>query len=111
MTITPKNKLIRDQVPSSIIKQGRTPNLRTLNNEEFQKEIFNKLIDEANEVIESQNNLDHLPEEIADVLEVIDSIIKIKNLDKNQILKIQTEKRNKWGSFDQKVWLKSVTEK
>ena len=111
MTITPKNKLIRDNVPSSIIEQGRTPNLITLDDTTFQKEIFNKLVDEAKEVVEAQNDSDHLAEEIADVYEVLDSIIRLKNLNPNQIKQIQINKRDQWGSFDKKTWLESVTEK
>ncbi len=111
MTITPKNKLIRDNVPGSITEQGRTPNLITLDDTTFQKEIFNKLVDEAKEAVEAQNDSDHLAEEIADVYEVLDSIIKLKNLDPNQIKQIQINKRVQWGSFDKKIWLESVTEK
>lgn len=111
MSTTPKNKLIRDYVPSSITEQGRIPNLKTLNDSEFEKEIFNKLLDEAKEVTEARSDQDHLSEEIADVFEVLDTIIKIKDLNLDQIKKIQTDKRNKWGGFDQKIWLESVTEK
>lgn len=111
MTITPKNKLIRDNVPNSIREQGRTLNIIIRDDATFQKEIFNKLLDEAKEVIESQNDTQQLLEELADVLEVIDSIVNFKKLNFDQIKKIQTDKRNKWGGFDQKIWLESVTEK
>lgn len=111
MTITQKNKLVRDNVPNSIREQSRTPNLITLDDTTFQKELFNKLVDEANEVVESQNVSEHLLEELADVLEVIDSIVNLKKLNFDQIKNIQTEKRKKWGGFDQKIWLESVTEK
>ncbi len=111
MTITQKNKLVRDNVPSSITEQGRTPKLRILSKPEYEKEIFNKLIDEAKEVIEAKEDPNHLNEEIADVFEVLDTIIKIKNLNLDQIKKIQTDKRNKWGGFDQQIWLESVIEK
>lgn len=111
MTPTPKNKLIRDNVPNSITEQGRTPNLKILSDSEFEKEIFNKLLDEAKEVVEAQNDAEHLLEELADVLEVIDSIANFKKLNTNQIKNIQTEKRKKWGGFDQKIWLESVIEK
>lgn len=111
MPTTPKNKLVRDFVPNSIIEQGRTPNLKNLNNQEFEREIFSKLLDEAKEVIEAKSDNEHLSEEIADVFEVIDSIINTKNLDYNHIKKVQANKKDKWGGFDQKIWLESVTEK
>ncbi len=111
MTIIPKNKLIRDNVPNSITEQGRTPNLKTLSDSEFEKEIFDKLVDESKEVTEAKSDQDHLSEEIADVFEVLDSIIKTKNLNYNHIKKIQSDKKEKWGGFDQQIWLESVTEK
>ena len=111
MSTTPKNKLIRDKVVDGIFSESRTPNTKILNEGEFETEIFNKLLDESKEVIEAKNDLNHLPEEIADVLEVIDSIIKLKQLDISQIKQIQTDKRNQWGGFDNKIWLESVTEK
>lgn len=111
MSITPKNKLVRNNVPHSITEQGRTPNLKTLNDNEFETELFNKLLDETKEVLEAKDDPEHLAEEIADVYEVIDTIIKIKNLNNDQIKQTQNNKRQKWGGFDQKIWLTSVTEK
>lgn len=110
-TITPKNKLIRDGIPQSIIDQGRTPNTRILDDTSFEKEIFNKLVDEAKEVTETINDQEHLTEEIADVFEVIDAIVKFKKLDMSQIVKLKEAKRNSWSGFDKKIWLESVTEK
>lgn len=111
MTITQKNKLVRDNVPSSIIEQSRTPNLRILSKPEYEKEIFKKLIDETKEVIEAMEDPNHLKEEIADVYEVLDAIIKNKKLSSEEIKHIQRQKREKWGGFDQQIWLESVTEK
>jgi predicted house-cleaning noncanonical NTP pyrophosphatase (MazG superfamily) len=108
MSITPKNKLVRNNVPLSITEQGRTPNLKTLNDNEFEIELFNKLLDETKEVLEAKDDQEHLAEEIADVYEVIDTIIKIKNLNSD---KKNKKKKQKWGGFDQKIWLTSVTEK
>ena len=110
-SIIQKNKLIRDGIPQSIIDQGRTPNTRILEDAEFEKEIFNKLLDEAKEVTESVNDIGHLSVEIADVLEVIDAIVKFKNLDMSEIQKIKENKRKAWGGFDKKIYLDSTTEK
>lgn len=111
MAITPKNKLIRDKVIDSISSQGRTPNIKILDNKSFETEICSKLVDEAKEVVGSIEDRGHLSEEIADVLEVIDAIIKTKNLNLDEIQKIKVDKRNQWGGFDKQIWLESVTEK
>jgi len=111
MHILPKNKLIRDGIPQSIIDQGRTPNTRILDDRDFEKEIFSKLVDEAKEVTETIEDPEHLSEEIADVLEVIDAIVKTKKLNLDEIQKIKAQKRNAWGGFDKKVYLDSTVEK
>jgi predicted house-cleaning noncanonical NTP pyrophosphatase (MazG superfamily) len=111
MIITQKNKLVRNNVIDDIESQGRKPNTSTLDDDRFQTEIFNKLADESKEVIESQNNSQHLSEEIADVYEVLDSIIKFKKLNPDAIKKLQNDKRDKWGNFDKKIWLESIIEK
>ena len=57
-----------------------------------------KLKEEAAEVDEAKNK-EELIEEIGDVLEVLDCIIALNNLDKQEIETVQKNKRDKRGSY------------
>jgi predicted house-cleaning noncanonical NTP pyrophosphatase (MazG superfamily) len=94
------NKLIRDKIPEIIIAAGAKPITHIADDEEYWEKLQAKLLEEANEFIEDNNM-----EEIADVLEVIDAICKYKGYSKEEIIKIQTTKRDKRGGFDKKIIL------
>jgi len=92
------NKLWRDRTPENMIKTGAIIHVTRLNDEEYKKRLGLKLIEEAQEVYQTQSQ-DELLNELADVLEVIDCIIKFHQLSKNDIIQRQAEKRNYRGSF------------
>lgn len=112
MAITPKNKLVRDLIPDTIVAEGRTPNTITLDPDRFVDELIKKLREEVAEItVAIPGSPEHLAEEISDLYEVIDSLIKIKDLDKKQISEIQTKKRQERGGFEKRIFLVSIKEK
>lgn len=56
--------------------------------------VYKKLVEEVEEYLESQE-----PEELADVVEVIYSIVKSKNISLEDFEKIRMNKAEKKGSF------------
>ena len=98
------NKLVRDKIPVNIDRiKGRQSNWRTMNDDEYIKELNRKLLEESHEFIE-ENDI----EELADVIEVIESIMKIKNITWEEVKNIQEIKRNKKGGFNDKIYLIDV---
>lgn len=86
------NKLVRDKIVENIKNSGRNPSYRIMDNEEYLKELNKKLLEEAHEFVE-ENSI----EELADVFEVIESIIKIKNINIEEVRKYQQiKKEKKW---------------
>ena len=63
-----------------------------------------KLKEETLEVLEDNN----IEEEIADLLEVIYSILKYKNIEIEKIEKIRELKKIKNGGFDKKIILEEI---
>ena len=61
------------------------------------------MIEEANEFVAEDS-----PEELADLLEVIHAIAKVKNISLEEVEKIRQEKRNKRGGFEEKIYLEDV---
>jgi predicted house-cleaning noncanonical NTP pyrophosphatase (MazG superfamily) len=97
------NKLVRDKIIDIIKLNGEKPVYHTLNNEEYIEELLKKLIEEANEFIEADS-----PEELADLMEVVYSIAKTKNIDLEEVEQIRIKKREKRGGFDNKIYLEGV---
>ena len=97
------NKLVRDKIVENIKNSDRNPSYRIMDNEEYLKELNKKLLEEAHEFVE-ENSI----EELADVFEVIESIIKIKNINIEEVRKYQQIKKEKNGGFDKKIYLINV---
>ena len=84
------NKLVRDKIPEIIEKDNKKCEIKILNDEEYKKALSLKLVEEANEFLES-NNID----ELADVLEVIDAIKKAFNFNKKTNFNQKLNRLNK----------------
>lgn len=97
-------KLVRDKIPELIKKwKGRTPETRFLQEDrEYEAFLFKKLIEEANELV-STNDEEHLKEEIVDVMEVLDEILKLQKISLEEIRSGQEEKREERGGFQKRI--------
>jgi predicted house-cleaning noncanonical NTP pyrophosphatase (MazG superfamily) len=97
------NKLVRDRIPEIIEQAGKRPTVRIANEDEYRTLLQQKLIEEVNEFLESNN-----PEELADILEVVSALGITCGLSMNQIDKIAKGKRDSRGGFEQRIVLLSV---
>lgn len=98
------NKLVRDKIPENINKlEGRKANYKVLNDYEYLQELDKKLFEEAHEFIE-----EHSIEELADLMEVISSIVQAKNISMEEVEKARINKKNKKGGFYNKIYLIDV---
>lgn len=96
-------KLVRDNIPEIIEKErGQKPKTRTLEGEEFQKYLLKKMVEEATELRNAKDK-EHLAEELADLLAVIDELLKVNDLTLEEIRKIQTQKAEKRGGFKKRI--------
>jgi len=96
-------KLVRDRVIEHIKMEGKLPIFHVADQEEYWNKLKEKLIEECQEFVESENI-----EEIADVLEVIDTIIEFKNFKQKNIIKIKDEKSKERGKFKKKIILSKI---
>ena len=96
------NKLVRDNIPEIMIKNGAKPVTKILSDDEYLKEQKKKLQEELTEYL-----LDGNIEELADLEEVLLAILKLKNISLEEFNKIRIEKVNKRGAFDKKIFLES----
>ena len=94
------NKLVRDKIPEIIKKNNKTPITHIANNEKYWKKLKEKLMEETNEFLEESTE-----EELADILEVINSICDFKKINKQKLEEIRKIKKEKKGGFDNKIIL------
>jgi predicted house-cleaning noncanonical NTP pyrophosphatase (MazG superfamily) len=97
-------KLVRDKIPQ-IIKQNDgidVPTKIASDDGEFLDYLLKKMIEESTELSNAPKE-GNLEEEMADIFEVIDAILKLKKQTVNDIAVIQKEKREKRGGFDERI--------
>jgi predicted house-cleaning noncanonical NTP pyrophosphatase (MazG superfamily) len=98
-------KLVRDRIPEKIQSNGKTAKIRTIgSDEEYLKALLAKLIEEGRELQRSAGD-DNMREELADIFEIINSVLKLKNWTIEQIIEVQKEKLEKNGGFDKRIIL------
>lgn len=98
------NKLVRDNIPDIILKNGERPITRVLNDEEYKSELLKKLLEETNEVLSSKESRETL-EELSDVLEIIKSIAILEGEDLDTVINLSNQKRLKRGGFEKRIYL------
>ncbi len=96
-------KLVRDLIPQIIIKQGKIPITRIMGIEEYKKELITKLIEEAHEFQEDKNI-----EEMADIIEVFEAILKIYGFTHQELKTTRARKNLERGTFDKMIFLEEI---
>jgi len=97
-------KLVRNNIPEIIKSNWDKCEFYIATKEEYISFLLEKVVEESKEILNSKND-DELKMEIADLYEVIDAILKEKNIDINEIKEKQEEKKKLRGWFDKKVIL------
>jgi len=82
------NKLVRDKILEIISKDSVEFKSHILSDEEYKKELLAKIVEEANEVLDTNGDKNELVKEISDVMEVLDAIIVAFDLDIAEIVKV-----------------------
>ena len=99
------NKLIRDKIPEIIKNSGKTPIIEKVKGEELLKLLNSKLIEE----LEEYNSSGEI-EELADLVEVVQAILKYKGISLDKFESIKEDKKLKRGAFENGLVLVKVLE-
>ena len=95
------HKLVRDRIPEIIEADGKTCVCETLSDEDYLYLLDQKLNEELAEYQESKSL-----EELADLLEVMQAVVKARGWTMEDLERMRTEKATKLGGFEKKVLLK-----
>lgn len=93
-------KLIRDLIPEFLKNKGINIQTYIASEEEYSQKLLDKLKEETEKFIKDESI-----EELADILEVIDAIIKHKKFSKEKLNLVKEQKRFERGSFDKRLML------
>lgn len=95
-------KLIRDNIPEIMEKEGRKLNVRTLNDDtEYNDALLNKLIEEIQEMRQGEDP----KKQIAYFYEIIDALAALRGLTKKEIAGEQKRAKNERGGFEKRLFL------
>jgi len=98
------NKLIRDNIPEAIEKNGGKYKIKQLDKQKYLRELIKKVEEEAS-ALPKVKTRQELIEEIGDVLDVIDQIKKDKKIKPLELKLARQRAQNKKGGFKKRLFL------
>jgi len=101
------NKLVRDKIPDIIASEGRTCEIEIMGDADYKQALRDKIVEEGEEIRKAGD--EELVTEIADLYEVIDALIAVYGLSKEDILHRQAERRESRGGFEKRIKLVSTS--
>jgi predicted house-cleaning noncanonical NTP pyrophosphatase (MazG superfamily) len=99
------HKLIRDKIPEIIERTGKTCKTEILSDDNYLALLDEKLGEELAEYQESKSL-----EELADLLEVMETVVVARGYSWEQLLRVKAEKKAARGGFEDKLLLLEVSE-
>ncbi len=106
---SPDGKLVRDHIPAIIRAQGGVVHTCIVEGEDLTRALLRKLIEEAEEVFDAfEHQPDHVPEELADVLTVVDELCQQLQINRSKLGELITQKRAEKGGFNKGIILLGV---
>lgn len=97
------HKLVRDRIPEIIEADGKLCVCETLTDEDYIHLLDQKLNEELAEYQKSKSL-----EELADLLEVVQAVVKARGWTLEELEKVRADKATKRGGFEKKILLKEV---
>ena len=103
------NKLVRDNIPEIIESCGKSCKTHILDSSEYIVALKAKLLEESKEVMEA-SDLDSIIGELADVMEIVNSIESYYDIDPSVVESKRISKGSKNGHFNDRIFLEYVIE-
>lgn len=94
------NKLVRDKIPRKIQQGGESVRVARLDGDQLLRVLREKLVEEAYEALASSDH-DEIIDELADVEEVIEGILKHLKVKRKELHDRKKAKYDKAGGFDE----------
>lgn len=102
-------KLVRDRIPEIVRAEGKVPTVKSLDDAAFENALRRKLVEEAEEAAAAKDAAEW-KKELADLMEVIDTLCRLQSIDGQALADEQKRRRDERGGFERRLWLESVEE-
>lgn len=99
-----QEKLWRDKAPKLMEAHGSIVHIKKLDDAAFDQELRRKLCEEADEV-RTAGSREALITELADIYEVIDTLVRHHQLSQDEISELQKQKHEERGGFIQRFFV------
>ncbi len=100
-------KLVRDKIPELVESQGLNPTIRIMTeDQEYLDFLLSKLVEESTELMYAESDSNQ-QEELADVFEVLETILELKKFSRDDIAAVQDQKRLARGGFKERILMLS----
>jgi len=100
------NKLIRDKLRIEYERMNQKATYRKLSSSEFFEALKQKLIEEVKEI--QPTDRDSVVNELADVYQVIEEMIKVYDIAPEEIQKVKATKLKKKGGFSEALFVETL---
>ena len=99
-----QNKLWRDKAPDLMRAMGSIIHITELNDDEYEKQLKIKLLEESDEIRVAQTR-EKLIEELADLFEAVDALCALRQISLDDVHQRQAEKRTEKGGFYKRMFV------
>jgi predicted house-cleaning noncanonical NTP pyrophosphatase (MazG superfamily) len=100
-------KLVRDNIPDIITKDGCVVNKEVLSSVAYIRELKKKLLEESEELMEAKDRSGTLSE-LADLEEILDNLRAALKIEPAELKAVQLRKRKKNGSFRRRFYIHHI---
>ena len=104
------DKLVRDNIPDIIRKNGEEPVTRILTDEEYWEYLLKKDSEELEEV-RTASSREEVKKELSDKLELLKAMAAYNGFSLDEIIEEADRKKQKNGGFQKRILLEKVIEK
>ena len=98
-------KLVRDRIPEIMDREGVRYEVGTLDREAFREALLAKVVEEAEE-LRAAAGRGEVVKEIADVYEVLDTLMALEGVDAGDVREMQAARRRDRGGFERRLVLR-----
>ena len=102
---TKYDKLVRDRIPEKLAAKGLGFSVHAADDEEYVQKLRAKLLEEVQEFLRDES-----PEEMADVLEVLEAFARLKGWRWSEVQAKQKQKAEQRGRFEKRIILEEIGE-
>lgn len=99
-------KLVRDKIAEKMIA-SENADYKVLDDKKYIEELKKKVLEEAKELLPVKDKK-KIVKELADIQEIIDTLIQALKSSKGKLREKQREENKKWGFFKKRLYIETI---